>query len=118
MCEVYLFIFDILIQYFRRKYSATNVEGSDFCSGMLICVRCRRVTGSVSGMTSYLVAGTEAGESKLAKAKSKEVSRLIMSFSSFVHVRPLVQRSQLPLRRIMVRGWLGVVLCCSLQVSP
>lgn len=32
-----------------------------------------RVTGSVSGMTRYLIAGEDAGESKLAKAKEKKV---------------------------------------------
>jgi len=35
-----------------------------------------RVTGSVSGMTRYLIAGEEAGESKLAKAKEKKVAIL------------------------------------------
>merc|ERR1712154_714899 len=33
-----------------------------------------RVTGSVSGMTRYLVVGEEAGESKLKKAKEKKVT--------------------------------------------
>lgn len=32
-----------------------------------------RVTGSVSGKTSYLVAGMEAGESKTSKAKAKNI---------------------------------------------
>jgi len=49
--------------------SLTRDEASD-----LIKQYGGRVTGSVSGMTRYLLAGDEAGESKLKKAADKKVS--------------------------------------------
>jgi len=77
----------------RKKFVITGTLRSllrDECKD-LIMEYGGKVTGSVSGVTNYLIAGSEAGESKLKKAKEKRVD-VIDEEQLFEMIRTLPQK--------------------------